>query len=140
MTHLLFFGYFRTKTTFFCFWKVKTLRKKKKSIDNLSQAHGKEEKTQPTTLDQIWGDDGTSEYGTLDYENYQQKIFDMNMSDLQAHASRVGIVPIDNRNMLTDRLLREFSRHVSSFKKPSEDLQENQNIPKKIRDILAEGR
>ena len=120
--------------------KASARKAKGKRVDSLSQAHGKEEKYEPTTLDQIWGDDGTSEYGTLDYENYQQKIFDMNMSDLQAHASRVGIVPIDNRNMLTDRLLREFSRHVSSFKKPSEDLQENQNIPKKIRDILAEGR
>ena len=114
------------------------VKRKKKSLSNVNQTHAKvEKKFEPTTLDQIWGDDGTSEYGTLDYENYQQKIFDMNMSDLQAHASRVGIVPIDNRNMLTDRLL---SRHVSSFKKPSEDLQENQNIPKKVRDILAEGR
>ena len=117
------------------------VKRKKKSLDSINQTHAKvEKKFEPTTLDQIWGDDGTSEYGTLDYDSYKGKIFDMNMSDLQAHASRVGIVPIDNRNMLTDRLLREFGRHVSSFKKPSEDLQENQNIPKKIRDILAEGR
>ena len=117
------------------------VKRKKKSLDNINQTHAKvENKFEPTTLDQIWGDDGTSEYGTLDYENYKAKVFDMNMSDLQAHASRVGIVPVDNRNMLTDRLLREFSKHVSSFKKPVENLAEQQNIPQKIRDILAEGR
>ena len=58
----------------------------------------------------------------------------------RAHASRVGIVPIDNRNMLTDRLLREFGKHISSFQKPVEDLSEQQNIPQNIKDILAEGR
>ncbi len=117
------------------------VKRKKKSLDSINQTHAKvEKKYEPTTLDQIWGDEGSSEYGTLDYENYKGKIFDMNMSDLQAHASRVGIVPIDNRNMLTDRLLREFSRHVSSFKKPVEDLSNQQSIPNKIKDILAEGR
>ena len=117
------------------------VKRKKKSLDSINQTHAKvEKKFEPTTLDQIWGDDGASEYGTLDYDSYKGKIFDMNMSDLQAHASRVGIVPIDNRNMLTDRLLREFGKHVSSFRKPAEDLEEQQNIPKKIKDILAEGR
>ena len=116
-------------------------KRKKKSLSGISQTHAKvEKKFEPTTLDQIWGDDGTSEYGTLDYESYKSKVFDMNMSDLQAHASRVGIVPIDNRNMLTDRLLREFGKHISSFQKPVEDLSEQQNIPQNIKDILAEGR
>ena len=35
---------------------------KKKSVKNLSQTHGKEEKFEPTTLDQIWGDDGIKDY------------------------------------------------------------------------------
>ena len=96
-------------------------KRKKRKLDGVKQTHAKvEKKFQPTTLDQIWGDDGTSEYGTLDYEKYKEKVFDMNMSDLQAHASRVGIVPVDNRNMLSDRLLREFSRHASTYSKPVE--------------------
>ena len=49
------------------------VKRKKKSLSNVNQTHAKvEKKFEPTTLDQIWGDDGTSEYGTLDYENYQQ--------------------------------------------------------------------
>ena len=117
------------------------VKRKKKSLSSINQTHAKvEKKFEPTTLDQIWGDDGTSEYGPLDYEGYKSKVFDMNMSDLQAHASRVGVVPIDNRNMLTDRLLREFSKHITSFKKPVEDHSDQQNIPDKIKSILAEGR
>ena len=34
-------------------------KKSSKKLESLSQAHGKEEKKyKPTTLDQIWGDDG----------------------------------------------------------------------------------
>ena len=35
----------------------------KKPVKKLSQAHGKVEEYQPTTLDQIWGDDGTRVVG-----------------------------------------------------------------------------
>ena len=84
---------------------------------------------------------GASEYGTLDYQSYQEKIFDMNMSDLQAHASRVGIVPIDNRNMLTDRLLREFKKHVLSFRKPKQtSAKKPQDVSQAVKSILAQGR
>ena len=89
--------------------KRKTSKKataKRKNIKNLSQTHGKEEKFEPTTLDQIWGDDGLSEYGTMQEEVYENQIDDMHMSDLQTHASRVGIIPVDNRATLRERLVR----------------------------------
>ena len=72
---------------------------KRKSIKNLSQTHGKEEKFEPTTLDQIWGDDGSNVYGTMEETNYEGTLDNMNLSDSQAHASRVGIIPIDNRQL-----------------------------------------
>ena len=51
------------------------VKRKKKSLDSINQTHAKvEKKFEPTTLDQIWGDDGASEYGTLDYQSYQEKI------------------------------------------------------------------
>ena len=49
---------------------------KKKSVKNLSQTHGKEEKFEPVTLDQIWGDDGTSTYGTLNENAYTVQLDD----------------------------------------------------------------
>jgi hypothetical protein len=116
-------------------------KRKKKKLGDIKQAHGKTEaKFVPTTLDQIWGDDGTSLYGTNNLETYQSRIFDMNMSDLQAHASRVGIIPVDNRNMLTDRLLREFSQHTSAYRKPAVAEGEKVIISDKVKKILAEGR
>ena len=120
--------------------KRKTSKKSSKSIKNLSQAHGKEEKFEPTTLEQIWGDDGSTAYGTLNENAYTKQVDDMNMSDLQAHASTVGIIPIDNRSTLRERLLREFRKHVSSYKKPVQETRSAAHVDPKVMKILSEGR
>ena len=123
--------------------KRKTPKKataKRKSVKNLSQTHGKEEKFEPTTLDQIWGDDGSSVYGTMEEGRYEKEVDEMNLSDLQAHASRVGIIPIDNRQMLRERLLREFRKHVASYKKPVTDTSSELRVNDEVRRILSEGR
>jgi hypothetical protein len=120
--------------------KRKTSKKSSKSIKNLSQAHGKEEKFEPTTLEQIWGDDGSTAYGTLNENAYTKQVDDMNMSDLQAHASTVGIIPIDNRSTLRERLLREFRKHVSSYKKPVQESSSAAHMDPKVMKILSEGR
>ena len=123
--------------------KKKTPKKataKRKSVKNLSQTHGKEEKFEPTTLDQIWGDDGTSTYGTLNEREYENKLDDMNLSDLQAHASTVGIIPVDNRHTLRERLVREFRKHVSAYKKPVQESTPITNLEKEAVKILSEGR
>jgi len=121
---------------------------KKKNLNNISQTHGKvdqeEPEYQPTTLDQIWGDDGTSKYGTLSEETYSSELDEMGLTDLHAHAATVGIIPIDNRDMLEKRLVREFNKHVNQYRKPSEvrplNNEDTKKIPKKVWDILNEGR
>jgi len=113
---------------------------KRKNVKNLSQTHGKEEEFEPTTLEQIWGDDGTSAYGTLNENAYTKKVDDMNMSDLQAHASTVGIIPIDNRHTLRERLLREFRKHVSSYKKPVHQAESTTHVNPEVIKILSEGK
>ena len=113
---------------------------KKKSVKNLSQTHGKEEKFEPTTLDQIWGDDGSNVYGTMEEINYEGTLDNMNLSDLQAHASRVGIIPIDNRQTLRERLLREFRKHVSAYKKPIHAVESPSHVDPEVMKILSEGR
>jgi len=120
--------------------KRKTSKKSSKSIKNLSQAHGKEEKFEPTTLEQIWGDDGSTTYGTLNENQYSNQLDDMNMSDLQTHASTVGIIPIDNRSTLRERLLRDFRKHVSSYKKPTHQTQSPRDVNPETIKILSEGR
>ena len=68
---------------------------KPNTLDNLQQTHGKTEeepKTQPTTLDQIWGDDGVWKYKTLDVEEYKNWLNDLTSSEIQSHANRLGFV------------------------------------------------
>jgi hypothetical protein len=117
-------------------------RPPKKKMKELSQAHGKVEKFTPTTLDQIWGDDGSSRYGTVIEEEYVNSIRDMAMTDLQTHASKIGFIPIDNRENLEKRLIKEFRRHVSEYRAPTETAVENNpiGIDPKIKKILEEGK
>ena len=110
-----------------------------KNLKSIKQTHAKIE-TQPTTLDQIWGDEGLDKYGTMNFKDYENSLQEFNISDLQAHASKVGIIPIENRKMLVDRLLKEFSKHVSSFNKPIDATEAPQELNKEIKNILSEGR
>jgi len=112
--------------------------RKKLKLDELSQTHGKVE-NRPITLDQIWGDDGKRKYGTLDSEKYSQYLADLNKSDLQAHAIKIGLVPIDNRETLVKRLKTEFKKHISLYTaRPNID--NVGKLSKKSKDILSEGR
>ena len=119
----------------------KTPQKKAKAKKKMVQTHAMEEKDpfQKTTLDQIWGDTGSSKYGTLEESVYLNKIRNMNRTDLHAHAVSVGILPIDNREILTTRLAREFKKHILSFQKPSDKKRKEPAVSERIRSILAEG-
>jgi hypothetical protein len=110
---------------------------KKSKISQLSQTHGKVERA--ITLDQVWGDTGTNKYGTLDPKKYEDHINNLNKSDLQAHATKVGLVPIDDRNTLISRLKKEFNKHVSIFTQAKIDKKINKTS-KTAKDILSEGR
>ena len=110
---------------------------KKSKLDQLSQVHGKVEK--PVTLDQIWGDTGLSKYGTLDPEKYEEYLNELNKSDLQAHAVKIGLVPIDDRRNLVTRLKKEFNKHIAQYK-VTEHPSKKVKLSKQVKDILSEGR
>lgn len=111
--------------------------KKKLKLESLNQTHGKVEKA--VTLDQVWGDTGNAKYGTLDIEKYNSYLDDLNKSDLQAHAIKIGLVPIDDRKTLVTRLKKEFQKHVAQFQ-VKETAKTNKPLSKSARDILSEGR
>ena len=122
--------------------KEKTEKKKAtgKKLKTLSQAHGMVEKHVPSQLSQIWGDDGMARYGTLDLEKYQSQISNLNKTDLMAHAQKLGLIPIDNVKVLKGRLVREFKRHTSTYKKPATPADGSSEIDDETRRILEEGR
>lgn len=109
-----------------------------KKINKNSQTHGKVES--PNTLDQIWGDTGISKYGTLNIEEYKNFINDLNKSDLQSHASKIGLIPIDNLSTLKERLEREFVKHVSAYTAKSSLEKKEEVLSKEAKDILSEGK
>jgi len=131
--------------------KIMTSRKKPKKstakaskptkIDELNQTHGKVDKPeefQPTSLEQIWGSDGSSKYGTLDQSEYEKTLGGMAKSELHVHATKVGLIPVDDRGILTKRCIREFARHVGQFSTPIEnkdDIEPSDTVKR----ILREG-
>ena len=124
--------------------KEKASSSKKKSEKEIQyQTHGmveEEAKTEPSTLDQIWGDTGLGKYNTLDLSVYEKKLSDMGKSDLQSHANSIGLIPIDDSSMLRQRLVREFRKHVAKYGKPLQSSNEEPAVDPKIQKILSEGR
>lgn len=112
---------------------------RKKKITEMSQTHGKVESLKPTFLDQIWGETGQSKYKTLDEKDYLSFVNDLAKVDLQAHAIKIGIVPTDNRESLTQKLLKEFRKHVSAYSVRSSK-KETQSLSSLAEKILREGR
>jgi hypothetical protein len=112
-----------------------------KQIDGKAAPESQEEfVAQKTTLDQIWGDDGTSKYGTMEESEYAARLEDMNLSDMQRHAVEVaGLPATDNKGLLIKRLLAEFRAHVGSYRKPAPS-KSTVNLSKKAASVLAEGR
>jgi len=123
--------------------KKKITKKKSvaKKLDNLNQVDGKsEKKIEPSTLDQVWGDDGMSKYKTLDVNTYEQVVDGMSKADLKNEAIRVGLLPVDNSEQLKIRLLREFSAHVSSYNRPVDSSRPKLEASDEALKILGEGR
>jgi len=122
--------------------KVKTKAKTKAKVTEMTQTHAMEEKEsfEKTSLEQIWGDTGLGRYGTQDEEKYLGRIRGLNRSDLHSHAVKMGILPIDNRELLTTRLIREFKKYVLSYNKPKSTPIKGKQVSGKARSILAEGR
>jgi hypothetical protein len=115
----------------------------------LTQVNGKVEKkdaSQFSTLDQVWGDTGSSKYGTLNEDEYQVEINEMTRSDVELHAAKQGIMPGRDLKTTRKRLMTAFKQHVSAFNRPA-SIEPLQPKTKKEKDkykaamsILSEGR
>lgn len=110
----------------------------RKKTTELKQVHGRREYQ---TLDQILGETGTSEYGTLNEGEYEDQIDDMNSHDLHEHAVSHGILPVESRERLKKTLLEEFRSHALRYKTPpSRTPKKPMTVSKEVHSILSEGR
>lgn len=119
---------------------TKTATGKALKIGDLNQTHGKIEGFEPTTLEQIWGSDGTETYSTMEENEYLDQLNGMAKVDMQAHATKVGIMPIDNMEMLKGRLVKQFKSHVNAYRKPITQTRKDIKLTKELRNILGEGK
>jgi len=124
---------------------MNTQPKKKRgrpSKKEMLQVHGKEEKNQkpPSSLDEILGET-LSIYTANSSEEYRGQLAEMNMTDLQAHAYKIGLVPTPDRKVLTDRLAQEFvkwnSRYGSNI--ATGQVKSVDDLDAKAKKILREG-
>ena len=62
----------------------------------------------------------------------------MNKSDLQTHATKVGLVPVDDMTLLRKRLTKEFEKHVAAYRIPNKI--KNSKLSSEAVKILSEGK
>ena len=95
---------------------------KRQNLEELNQTHAKLEGKEYQTLDQILGDSGGDRYGTFDEEEYLSQLNAMNRSDLQTHAIKMSLIPIDNTQILRESI--ESDKCLICHKECSKVLQE----------------
>lgn len=119
--------------------KGNIMAKKKLNLNEMNQAHGKDEnKDSVQSLDQLWGDDGMSKYKTLDLIEYTSNLAEMNKSDLQNHAAKLGLVPIDSREILVKRLIAEFKKHTTKYQKVRKQESKDNNKEAQVKKLLSD--
>jgi hypothetical protein len=116
-----------------------------KKKNTFTEVHGKYEEvaSRPNTsssLDELLGEN-LSIYTAKSTEEYEKQLSEMNQTDLQAHAYRVGLVPVPDRKLLLGRLISEFQKWNSRYNNSTQtDANKLDNkITDKAMEILREG-
>lgn len=98
------------------------------------------------TIDEILGTTPSGPFKAVSLAQFEKQVDEeMNLADMQALASRVGLLPIHDRPLLKKRLIDEFKKDlrkktpydVSSATGQSDNL--DHNVGDKARRILKEG-
>ena len=97
----------------------------------------------PRTLDALFGDNGMSKFGTVNQEEFEDKLesLSVNKIDIEQYATNHGLRSNGNVNELKRKLLAMFQSHVNQFK----NLKVVDTLPKKVntkelRKLMADGR
>lgn len=100
-----------------------------------------DEKFEPTLLEQVWGADSLSRYGTLELSEYTKRLDEMTRSDMEAHARQMGVVIVEHSPRLREKLISAFASYVSLVHKPaSQQHPTSTKLSDAAKKILSEGR
>lgn len=89
----------------------KSVAKKKVSLDNLQQTNGKSYEDQVSRareLEDILGVAKINPFKTNDKRVFAEMLQDMNLTDLQSFAVKVGVFPSGNKTVLKNKIKRAF--------------------------------
>lgn len=89
----------------------KSTAKKKVSLDSLQQTNGKsyeDQVAQARELEDILGIAKINPFKTNDKRVFKEMLEDMNLTDLQAFAVKVGVFPAGNKTVLRNKIKRAF--------------------------------
>lgn len=89
----------------------KSNAKKKVSLDSLQQTNGKsyeEQVAKARELEEILGIAKINPFKTNDKRVFKEMLEDMNLTDLQAFAVKVGVFPAGNKTVLRNKIKRAF--------------------------------
>ena len=126
--------------------KIQTPKKEKPQLESLEQTNGKsydEQVARAKELEQIMGLQKMSPFKTNDPEAFDEMLEDMNLTDLQAMAVKVGIFPSGNKTVLKNKIKRSFKASltgqgsVTLMGKPLE-LDPNNPTHKEVLDYLKD--
>ena len=89
----------------------KSIAKKKVSLDSLQQTNGKsyeDQVAQARELEDILGIAKINPFKTNDKRVFAEMLQEMNLTDLQAFAVKVGVFPAGNKTVLRNKIKRAF--------------------------------
>lgn len=104
------------------------------------ECHGKIEDGEITMLEQVWGFNEFAKYGTKDEEEYRRQVMEMNRTDLEKHARKVGVIIVESSARLQESLFKAFRQYSGSLSRPKQPKQSKTSLSKEVRKILAEGK
>ena len=118
------------------------IKNKKSIIETHGQVESPQQnKFQPTLLEQVWGTDNLSRYGTLEEDTYLKRLENMTRADLESHARQIGVVIVEHSPRLKDKLMTEFRSYASLVRKPLSALgSPDTKISDAAQRVLSEGR
>ena len=120
-------------------------RTSKKTIDEIEFADGRIEDKQKTATDieSLLAVRGSNPFGTAIISDFEGKLGEMNLSQMQELAVKASIFPSGNKTSLKNKLKREFRSRFGSdgetvFNSQSEAplMDPNSSLAKEIMDIL----
>ena len=126
--------------------KIQTPKKEKPQLESLEQTNGKsydEQVARAKELEQIMGLQKMSPFKTNDPEAFEEMLEDMNLTDLQSMAVKVGIFTSGNKTVLKNKIKRSFKASltgqgsVTLMGKPLE-LDPNNPTHKEVLDYLKD--